>query len=79
MLLVGIASKLHCTMKTGPGGPGVRTPCAYNAYPSAVITITILATFLAFLVLSCGVSYTHGGSNCVLHPFCVNEAHRNTL
>jgi hypothetical protein len=19
---------LHCTMKTGPGGPGVRSPCA---------------------------------------------------
>ena len=47
--------------------------------PSAVIIIDIPAIFLALLVLSCSVSYTHRGSNCVLHPFCVFEAHRNYL
>ena len=47
--------------------------------PSAVIIIDIPAIFLALLVLSCSVSYTHRGSNCVLHPFCVFEAHWNYL
>ncbi len=73
------ASPNTAQWKPGLGGLVCVAHVRKMPNPSAVIIIDIPAIFLALLVLSCSVSYTHRGSNCVLHPFCVFEAHRNYL